>query len=310
MTASAMIVGYGSIGARHARVLQSLGLCVTVVTRRAVEWPDHHDSLDKALAIASPDYVVVANATADHSATLDRLMDAGYRGRVLVEKPVSAAPPPSEQVEAWKSCFAAIFVGYNLRFHPALRALRDVLAAETVISAQIYCGQDLNSWRLGRALSQSYSTSRAQGGGVLRDLSHELDYATWLFGPWLRLAALGGHIGPLPMDADDVWGVLLQTLSCPLLTLQVDYYHRPATRRVVVNTAKMSYLLDLVAGTLSRNGEAQSWSVGRDLTYRAQHEAILSGVPSVACTLDECLQVMDIIAAIERAGECAQWISL
>lgn len=308
MTASAIIVGYGSVGARHAQVLQSMGLRVTVVSRRAVEWPDRYDSLDEGLIAASPDYVVVANATADHATTLDRLMKSGYRGRVLVEKPLSDAPPAPEQAAAWKSCFQEIFVAYNLRFHPALRALRDALGTETLISAQIYCGQELNSWRPGRALAESYSASRARGGGVLRDLSHELDYSAWLFGPWLRLAALGGHIGPLEIDADDGWGVLLQTLNCPLLTLQVDYYNRPAMRRIVVNTDQASYLLDLVAGTLLRNSKEQSWSVERNLTYRAQHEAILSGAPSGACTLDEGLQVTDMIAAIECAGEGVKWV--
>jgi len=308
MTTAALIVGFGSIGARHARVLQALGLRTAVVSRRAVEWPDCHADLEAALAAVQPGYVVIANATADHVATLDQLVRAGYRGKVLAEKPLSATPPAPAQVKTWQDQFAAIFVAYNLRFHPALAALNAALASESVISAQVYCGQDLNSWRPGRDLTQSYSASRAQGGGVLRDLSHELDYANWLFGPWEKLAALGGHLGPLPMDADDNWGVLLQTAHSPLVTLQVDYYNRPATRRIVVNTDIASYLLDLVAGTLARNGEAQAFAVERDATYRAQHEAILSGVPSAACTLKEGLAVMDMIAAIEQAGETAQWV--
>ena len=38
---------------------------------------------------------------------------------------------------------------------------------------------------------------------MLRDLSHELDYMTWLFGPCRRVAALGGRFGPLAIDSDE-----------------------------------------------------------------------------------------------------------
>ena len=38
----------------------------------------------------------------------------------------------------------------------------------------------LPDWRKNIAYSKSYSSIKKQGGGVLLDLSHELDYATYL----------------------------------------------------------------------------------------------------------------------------------
>ena len=54
----------------------------------------------------------------------------------------------------------------------------------------------------------------ARGGGVLRDLSHELDYLLLLGGSWRRVAGAGGRIGPLDIRSDDYWSLLLELDGC------------------------------------------------------------------------------------------------
>ena len=39
-----------------------------------------------------------------------------------------------------------------------------------------------SNWRPKQDYHTSYSAYKNKGGGVLLDLSHELDYATWIFG--------------------------------------------------------------------------------------------------------------------------------
>src|SRR5215472_1264696 len=128
---SALVVGLGSIGERHARLLSELGHDVAVVSRRGLgDKRRSYPMLGDALAAERPDYVVVANETAEHHATLMALASAGFAGRVLVEKPLfdRLAPLPEHR-------FRASFVGYNLRFHPVLQELGRVLEGEHPISA-------------------------------------------------------------------------------------------------------------------------------------------------------------------------------
>ena len=68
----ALVVGYGSIGQRHARVLEELGFEVAVVSRRPVEHPRRYDCLDTALSGWRPEYVVIASRTSEH---FDDLVD-------------------------------------------------------------------------------------------------------------------------------------------------------------------------------------------------------------------------------------------
>ena len=93
MTSTAVVVGLGSIGTRHARVLRELGLRVATVSRR--EGGDY-GSIAHAVATAHPDYVVIATETARHAENLQELAQTGFDGKVLVEKPLFATPaaPP------------------------------------------------------------------------------------------------------------------------------------------------------------------------------------------------------------------------
>jgi predicted dehydrogenase len=300
---SALVVGLGSIGERHARLLRSLGLDVAAVSRRT-QGPalPRHSTLAGALAAAMPDYVVVANETAAHRDTLVALADAGFSGRVLVEKPLFDRPASLP-----RAIFASLHVGYNLRFHPVLAELRRLLADDPPLSVQVYAGQHLSDWRPGRDYRATASASRAAGGGVLRDLSHELDYMIWLFGPCRRVAALGGCFGELGIDCDDVQALLLAFDRCPAATAQLNYLDRPGAREIVVNTARRTLRADLLRGTLRVDGDERSFAFERDATYLDQHRAVLAGGDERLCSPAEGLAVVGLTAAAELASTSGAW---
>lgn len=299
----ALVVGLGSIGVRHARILSELNCAVSVVSSRPVEGYDCYTDLDAALQQTAPEYVVIANETAGHMDTLHRLVKAGYDGIVLLEKPLAVQP-----VELPRHRFKRVAVAYNLRFHPVLSALREALVGEEIITAQVYSGQYLPDWRPGTDYRCSYSSKRERGGGVLRDLSHEIDYMAWLFGAWRRLAALGGRLSGLEIDSDDCWGVLAEYARCPLATLQLNYLDRPGRREIVVNTIMHTFRADLKSGVLECDGQSRNIPCQRDDTYRAQHVAMLAGETARTCSLEEGAQVMRFLYACETAASKGQWV--
>lgn len=303
----ALVVGYGSIGRRHSSVLAKLGLRVSVVSRR--EGVPHpfvaFKSLDDALKAAPYEYVVLAAETAAHLTDLEKLALLGYRGKVLVEKPLFAQPavlPASSPM--------SIYVGYQLRFHPVMRTLRELIADDDCIAADFYVGQHLDLWRKDRDSQQTYSSRAAQGGGVLRDLSHELDLAGWLFGACNRITALGGRMTDLTVDSDDVWGILGQFERCPVVTLQLNYLDRIGQRTMTVITRNQTIHADLVAGTLVCNQETTELKADRDEPIEAMHRAVIDGDGEDVCSGEAGLQVVDMIAAIERAARSGTWSAL
>ena len=300
----AVVVGYGSIGRRHARLLRELGCEVAVVSRRAIDHAPRFATLTEALAALSADYVVIATETSAHAPAVDELLANHYAGKLLIEKPLGVM---SEAV--FRAPFKLAAVGYNLRFHPAIIALAEALAGKKLISMQAYCGQYLPDWRPGTDYRQSYSADPARGGGVLRDVSHELDYLLWLGGAWRRVAGAGGHLSSLEIASDDCWALLLELERCPAVSLQLNYLDRPGRRQVIVNTADHTYSADLMRGTLSRDGQEQTFALEADHSYRAQHRAILAGDTARLCSLAQGDQVMRLIEATERAAALGNWVS-
>lgn len=300
----ALVVGFGSIGARHARVLSELGCAVSVVSRRPIEEYDRYPDLDSALQKLAPDYVVIANETAAHMAALQQLAMSGYDGMVLLEKPLAV-----QHGKLPVHRFRRAAVAYNMRFHPVLGALREALVQEEVVTSQVYCGQYLPDWRPGTNYRNSYSAKRALGGGALRDLSHEIDYMMWLFGRWQRLAAIGGRLGGLEIDSDDCWGILVKFEHCPLATLQINYLDRPGRREIIVNTKQHTFRADLRLATLECDGRISNFPSQQDGTYRAQHVAMLTDDMNRFCSFEEGAQVMRFLSVCETAALSGKWVA-
>jgi predicted dehydrogenase len=297
---TAVVVGLGSIGQRHARVLGELGHGVTTVSRRG---DGDYARISDAIAGADPGYAVIATETSQHAESLRQLAEAGFRGTVLVEKPLFAHAAPASNYP-----FANLVVGYNLRFHPVMSAFAERLAGRDAITVSAYVGQDLRDWRPGRDHRETASATRQAGGGVLRDLSHELDYLLWLFGPWQRVAALGGSSGARQVEVEDHLSLLLEMKRSQTVQLHMDYLDQPGIRKIRVNLPTETIEADVLRGRLTVNGKAHEYPSERDESYKNMHRAAIAGRAPV-CTFGEGLAVMDLIDASERALQSRMWVS-
>jgi predicted dehydrogenase len=281
-----------------------MGCDVGVLSRRSIDFVPHFPDLKLALRDYQPEYVVIANRTNEHLQTLEELIANGFSGHLMVEKPLfhelSKIPIHS---------FNKTAVAYNLRSHILLKKLKKKLEnAGQLITANIYVGSYLPSWRVNTDYTQSYSAKKSQGGGVLRDLSHELDYAFWLFGLWRRLTASGGTLSDLRIDSGDSYTVLMETNNCPLVSIHMNYLDRTPRREIFVNTQKHTICVDFVKNSISIDGIEELISVSIDDSYRSQHQAMLTGNIEDLCSLEEALDTLLTIDAIEKAAFFHKWI--
>ncbi|MEI6070363.1 MAG: Gfo/Idh/MocA family oxidoreductase [Verrucomicrobiae bacterium] len=294
-----LVVGYGSIGQRHAGILFDLGCEVAVLTNRECQFPKVFSKLETALVEWSPDYIVIANRTSEHIETLQVISGCGYRGRILVEKPLCAQAFGSGLTHQ----FSSAVVGYNLRCHPLLERLKEILeSADCIVSAHIYAGSYLPSWRKSRDYRECYSAHGNQGGGVLRDLSHEIDSALWLFGSWRRLSALTGKFSRLEIDSEDTATILMSTDRCPSVSIHLNYLDRSPRRSMIVNTGDDTIVLDLVNHTISMDGKIEKLDFEVAETYRLQHQRVLTNRTQGLCSFEEGLDIVAAIDAAERSS--------
>ncbi|WP_107923580.1 Gfo/Idh/MocA family protein [Lysinibacillus parviboronicapiens] len=298
----AVVIGYGSIGQRHIRLLNSLGIATVVVSKHQIDVEKSYSTIEEAIESEYPEYIVVANETYLHEEMLTRIQDTGYDQRILVEKPLFA------KMTSKNYHFSSLYVGYNLRFHPIIQKLFELLKSEQIISVNAYVGQYLPTWRPNTDYTKGYSADVTKGGGVIRDLSHELDYLNFLFGNWAEMTASGGQISDLSIQSDDYFSVLYQTQTGINVSVEMNYLDRIIQRQLVIQTNEHTFKADLIGQKIQIDSEIIRFKVDRDETYLNQHIALLNNHVDMLCDLQGGLDIVRMIEVAEQCSKEKVWI--
>jgi predicted dehydrogenase len=269
----ALVVGLGGIGQRHVRNLRTIlgdsleliayrvrGLTHMVTPTLQLDTAKNieqeygitvFDDLAKALA-QRPDIALICNPSGKHVPAALACVEAGCD--LFLEKPVSnSLDGVDELLSAVESRKRIVMVGYQLRFHPCLQALRQLLDSGKlgrVLAVRATVGEYLPNWHKYEDYRQMYASRADLGGGVILSQIHELDYLYSLFGLPRRVFALGGHWSSLEIDVEDVASVLLecQVGGKPVAVhLHQDYVQRPPSRQCEVICDQGKAIADFAA---------------------------------------------------------------
>jgi UDP-N-acetylglucosamine 3-dehydrogenase len=170
------IVGFGSMGHNHARVIQRIR------TSEFIGFYDPEIKQDNSLSRyqktsieelikSTPDYLVLSTPTPTHHRLILELLE--FDIPLLVEKPICSSPRQSESLRQLSEVRElAIGVGHIERFNPAVREAKKII----------------DSGMLGKLISvdtfrKGPRPNRDLGVGVILDLmSHDIDTTMWISG--------------------------------------------------------------------------------------------------------------------------------
>ena len=316
-----LVCGLGSIGRRHLRLLHELDPSLELAAWRSghgAGCPEQDllaarfSSLAEALAW-QPQAAIVASPAPFHGAQAAELAAAGVA--LLIEKPLGTGEEP---LAAWLPLQSAagqglpVVVGYVLRHDPALPLLQAWLAAGrigTPVSAHARCGSWLPDWRPGSDYRQGVSARRELGGGVLLELSHDLDLLRTLLGSLTVTAADLSCSGLLEIDVEDRALLALQTATGMPVSLQLDFCTQPPARSLVVRGSEGEIRWDLIRGCLSwmdRQGvlHQEPFSHGAEERYRRQLQHFLAccrGEAEPLVSVEDGLAVLELVRQARAA---------
>lgn len=240
-----LVIGAGSAGRRHHENLVALGADSTLLPYSdfAEEGGPNDDR------VRGWDGAVVATSTHIRLEVIRPFAAAGVP--LYIEKPLAfRTADVLEIADAAKDIASRSMVGFMMRYHPAFRYLGDAdLAGIYRFSFEV--GHDVRRWRPGRRFAGSYG-ARADGGGVLLDLCHELDMASFLFprARELSVQCLGHDDYP---GVDFCTSVALSGPSAPLGNVSMDYLSPVYTRRMTLRGTDASFEFDLAADACFRD---------------------------------------------------------
>ncbi|MBV9464147.1 MAG: Gfo/Idh/MocA family oxidoreductase [Verrucomicrobiae bacterium] len=240
-----LVVGAGSIGSRHLKNLLALGVKDVEVCEpseparaRLKTWFSGpvHSKLSKGLA-SRPDVALITTPTHLHIAAALECARAGCH--LFIEKPLSHELAGLEELQTTLNEKERIcLVGCNMRFHPGLSLLKQCLAERKigkVWGVRIEFGHYLPNWRPGKDFRKTYSANSKEGGGVILDCIHELDYARWFFGHVTSCVAYAPKTSILNIDVEENVDMVLQTRHNAWIEIHLDYLQKAYRRRCSVS---------------------------------------------------------------------------
>lgn len=255
-----VIVGAGSIGKRHASNFLALGWQnLTFVRHREspVEgFPGIPVVTSLDAAVNGPEtLVMVCNPAPMHLKTAARAIEAGCH--VFIEKPLSDTwRGVPEFLKLAERSPTLTWVGYDLRFDTGLERIKEWMETgrfgkPLIFRAQV--GQFLPDWRPGTDYRSSVSARRDTGGGVLLELSHEVDYARWLLGSVREVFALTDTL-LLDMSVEDAAIASLVFESGAIGSIEMDCLQRSLNRNCQIVCSEAVITWDFCSRTVRAVG--------------------------------------------------------
>jgi len=250
------VLGLGSIGLRHATNLRSLGKRVIAFdpSGQRLEQANKHDIVTTSSREEIFDQsraIVISSPNKNHLQDLKDCVSTSCH--VFVEKPLAHTTKGVDiLLDEATARGLQVFVGFNLRFHPAVVAAKKLLVGNEIgriLWGIFQSSHYLPSWRPEQDYQKGY-TNDLKTGGVIFDIIHEFDLATFLLGSAKPVVAASLNTGFINITAEDCADIVLRHKTGLQSVLHLDYVTRPTQRLANIGGSKGILKVDLVKRNL------------------------------------------------------------
>lgn len=224
-----LIIGYGSAGKRHVKILNSFKNIkkISVLTKQKKKIESKINFINKINGL-DPDLIIVANETYKHYQTCKYLEKKFFNKTILCEKPLF------EKFYNFKPKKNNFFVTYNLRFHECLQYIKKKINLDKVFFVEAESSSYLPAWRKKVNYLKNYSAYSKKGGGVLLDMSHEIDYINWFFRDFKISKIYRNRISNLNLQSEDIALIFGNVKKNTLVKIKLTYFNKFPKRHLVL----------------------------------------------------------------------------
>ena len=302
MSKIALVIGYGSIGKKHAKILKSLReVDEVVVLTSQQKIPFRKINRLNEIKRLNPFYITIASPTNKHYEQLKFLEKNFSKKKILVEKPLF------EKMYNLKIKKNKVYIGYNLRFNPLIIFIKKILKKINVVFVGVYCGYHLPYWRKNIPYTKSYSASKIKGGGVISDLSHEIDYINFIFGKIKIINIINKKISNLKISSEDFFFLNGTSKKSKIVQISLNYISKKKVRDIKIETNKFGLYGDIVNNKLEivykNKIEVKKWKNDKNFldTLKKQHLAIIKNKnKELLCNFDEGFKTLKFLNKLKH----------
>ncbi len=234
-----LIIGLGSIGKRHAQNLLENGqevIGVDIDSKNGLSFPVY-DNIESGWK-SRPDMAWICTPTNLHA---EQAIEALERKlHVFVEKPLAHDMKSAKAIQhVWEkmSQKRMIWVGCNMRFHPAVTRLKNAIDKGLIgkpLIHRIHFSHYLPNMRPETDYRNTYAAHAKQGGGIILDDIHDIDLALWLGGSVQKITGVAVNSGVFNIDAEDIAHISILHSNGAFSEIHMDFLRRTKSRGIEV----------------------------------------------------------------------------
>lgn len=241
--------GLGSIGQRHANILlKNYNHTLYAFRSGTTDLPNSLGIKELysfgEIEKLKPDIAFITNPTNLHIETAIKCAKLGCK--LFIEKPIGKDLEGLDKLlQIVKEKNLTTYVAYNLRFNPVIIKLKKYIDKHKILHARVVCTSFLPNWHPNANHLESYSANAGMGGGVILDLSHEIDYISYLLGEVKNIQGNYSKRSNVTIDAEDYADILIDTNSCPV-NIHINFLSQIRQRYIQLDFEGLSITADLI----------------------------------------------------------------
>lgn len=289
---SVLVVGYGSIGRRHTRILRELGLKDVRVcdplrdarTRAQVEGVERvYENYEDALA-DRPHAVVICSPTALHVPQAILAVEANID--VLTEKPLSASLEGIDELKKLaQEKNRIVMVAHCFRFHEGLLRARQWLKEGRIgrlVSIRALVGEYIPD-----VMPNYRNMYISQYNGVY-ELMHDIDLALWYADqPPVTVFGIDGNFSDVEMQSPDMAEMIIEFQDRCLASVHLDFFERARHRQIELLGVEGTIIAEFARWDMCQlslyEAQTKEWvtvqmPTDRDDMFRTEDKAFLEAV--------------------------------
>jgi predicted dehydrogenase len=257
-----LIIGLGSIGQRHLRNIKKLNIkCQIYAIRKKNITPLLNNNNKPLKGDIKNKYSIIFLKNLDELIKKQIKLDCAFvctpsslhipqviwllKNNInsFVEKPLGSSLKKIKELELLlkKKNKIITMVGYQLRFNPIIKYLKNILQKKyyigNLLSVHIHHGEHIKDFHPYEDYRISYAANKKLGGGVILSQIHEIDYLLHLFKDYQfkKIQSISAKVSNLDIDVEDVLSanfLLKRNQNKILCSMHLNFYERPKRRKI------------------------------------------------------------------------------
>ncbi len=253
MNKNVILFGLGSIGLKHLALIQKEFKNIKLIIFKSskakisnyknITFVDNFNNLKKITIFCA----IICTPSNTHIKYAKKL--STITKKIFIEKPLSNKLSDSIKfLNFIKEKELHTHVGYNLTFDPVLLYLENLITKKDpshIFSVNIESQSFLPSWRK-KNYKKSVSAKKNLGGGVLLELSHEINYLLKIFGKIKSVYAITKTSKSLDIDVEDFAEIIMENNYKTIFRLHLNFNSKRNVRKCEIVTNKDTIEADLI----------------------------------------------------------------